>query len=101
MRLLDKYLLSKEIGRGQFGITYLYTDKKIQEVFACKSILRNELKTLVDENYMWREVAIMQHLHRHSNVVIRKATYEDDSSVYLVMELCEGGDLHDCIIAKK
>lgn len=34
-RILDKYNLGRELGRGEFGITYLCTDKETGEVFAC------------------------------------------------------------------
>jgi calcium-dependent protein kinase len=32
--------------------------------------------------------------------VTLKDTYEDDSAVHLVMELCEGGELFDRIVAR-
>ena len=99
-RILDKYVLGRELGRGEFGITYLCTDKDTQEVFACKSISKKKLRTAVDVEDVRREVAIMQHLPEHPNVVTLKAAYEDDNAVHLVMELCEGGELFDRIIAR-
>ena len=47
-----------------------------------------------------REVEIMKHMPPHPNIVTLKDTYEDDSAVHLVMELCEGGELFDRIVAK-
>jgi calcium-dependent protein kinase len=42
----------------------------------------------------------MWHLPAHPNIVTLKDTYEDDSAVHLVMELCEGGELFDRIVAR-
>ena len=42
----------------------------------------------------------MHHLSEYPNVVRIQDTYEDSSSVHLVMELCEGGELFDRIVAK-
>ena len=47
-----------------------------------------------------REVEIMKHLPEHPNIVTLKDTYEDDDAVHIVMELCEGGELFDRIVAR-
>lgn len=95
-----RYELSVELGRGEFGVTYLCTDKATGETFACKSICKKKLRTIVDIEDVRREVAIMRHLPAHPNIVSLKDTYEDDHAVHLVMELCEGGELFDRIVAK-
>ncbi|KAL0346249.1 UNVERIFIED_CONTAM: Calcium-dependent protein kinase [Sesamum radiatum] len=94
------YELGRELGRGEFGITYLCTDKSNGEVFACKSISKKKLRTRVDIEDVRREVEIMRHLPKHPNIVSLKDTYEDDNAVHLVMELCEGGELFDRIVAR-
>ncbi|KAG6473441.1 calcium-dependent protein kinase 20-like [Zingiber officinale] len=93
-----RYELGVELGRGEFGVTYLCTDKATGETFACKSISKKKLLTIVDIEDVRREVAIMRHLPAHPNIVSLKDTYEDDHSVHLVMELCEGGELFDRIV---
>ncbi|KAL0453091.1 UNVERIFIED_CONTAM: Calcium-dependent protein kinase [Sesamum latifolium] len=94
------YELGRELGRGEFGVTYLCTDKTTGEVFACKSISKKKLRTRVDIEDVRREVEIMRHLPKHPNIVSLKDTYEDDHAVHLVMELCEGGELFDRIVAR-
>ncbi|KAJ6670802.1 hypothetical protein OIU85_014640 [Salix viminalis] len=42
----------------------------------------------------------MKHLPAHPNIVTLKASYEDDTAVHIVMELCEGGELFDRIVAR-
>ena len=99
-KITDKYILGRELGRGEFGITYLCTDRESREALACKSISKRKLRTAVDVEDVRREVSIMSTLPDHPNVVKLRATYEDGESVHLVMELCEGGELFDRIVAR-
>ncbi|KAK2641151.1 hypothetical protein Ddye_022914 [Dipteronia dyeriana] len=95
-----QYDLGRELGRGEFGVTYLCTDSESGEKLACKSISKKKLRTSVDIEDVRREVEIMKHLPKHPNIVTLKDTYEDDSAVHIVMELCEGGELFDRIVAR-
>ncbi|CAH9101053.1 unnamed protein product [Cuscuta epithymum] len=96
----DRYLVDRELGRGEFGVTYLCIDRGSRELLACKSISKRKLRTAVDVDDVRREVAIMKHLPRNSNIVSLKEACEDDNAVHLVMELCEGGELFDRIVAR-
>ncbi|XP_042433256.1 calcium-dependent protein kinase 2-like isoform X1 [Zingiber officinale] len=94
------YTLGKELGRGQFGVTYLCTEKATGVRYACKSISKRKLSNKGDREDIKREIEIMQHLTGQPNIVEFKGAYEDRDSVHLVMELCSGGELFDRIIAK-
>ncbi|CAN6811569.1 hypothetical protein Bca4012_004564 [Brassica carinata] len=94
------YTLGKELGRGQFGVTYLCTENSTGKKYACKSISKKKLVTKADKDDMRREIQIMQHLSGQPNIVEFKGAYEDEKAVNLVMELCAGGELFDRIIAK-
>nr|ABF81834.2 calcium-dependent protein kinase 1 [Rubia cordifolia] len=94
------YDLGRELGRGEFGVTYLATEKSTGELYACKSISKKKLRTRVDIEDVRREVEIMKHWPRHPNVVLERNTYEDEIACHLVMELCEGGELFDRIVAR-
>lgn len=96
----ERYDLGRELGRGEFGVTYLCTDVETGEKFACKSISKKKLRTAVDIEDVRREVEIMKHMPKHPNIVSLKDTFEDDSAVHIVMELCEGGELFDRIVAR-
>ncbi|KAL1549965.1 Calcium-dependent protein kinase 14 [Salvia divinorum] len=98
--LEEVYELGRELGRGEFGVTYMCTDKATGENFACKSISKKKLRTRVDIDDVRREVEIMRKLPNHPNIVSLKDAYEDDHAVHLVMELCEGGELFDRIVAR-
>ncbi|CAN1267774.1 Calcium-dependent protein kinase 8 [Linum perenne] len=94
------YDLGRELGRGEFGVTYLSTEMTTGDKYACKSISKKKLRTAIDVEDVRREVEIMKHLPHHPNIVSIKDTYEDDSAVHIVMELCEGGELFDRIVAR-
>ncbi|KAK9267716.1 hypothetical protein L1049_010149 [Liquidambar formosana] len=94
------YTLGKELGKGQFGITYLCTENSTGQLYACKSILKRKLVSKNDKEDVKREMQIMQHLSGQPNIVEFKGAYEDRQSVHLVMELCAGGELFDRIIAQ-
>ncbi|KAG7957617.1 hypothetical protein I3843_11G184600 [Carya illinoinensis] len=94
------YTIGKELGRGQFGVTYLCTENSTGRQYACKSISKRKLVSKNDKEDIKREIQIMQHLSGQPNIVEFKGAYEDKQSVHVVMELCAGGELFDRIIAK-
>ncbi|GAA0143873.1 hypothetical protein Leryth_003802 [Lithospermum erythrorhizon] len=98
--IFKKYTFGKELGRGEFGITYQCIDQQSGEKFACKTISKHKLKSEIDVEDVRREVQIMRHLPKHPNIVKYKEVFEDKEAIYLVMELCEGGELFDRIVAK-
>ncbi|KAK9202854.1 hypothetical protein WN943_013106 [Citrus x changshan-huyou] len=96
----NTYIFGRELGRGQFGVTYLVTHKDTKQQYACKSISSRKLINRDDVEDVRREVQIMHHLTGHRNIVELKGAYEDRHSVNLIMDLCAGGELFDRIIAK-
>ncbi|XP_058089046.1 calcium-dependent protein kinase 24-like isoform X2 [Magnolia sinica] len=98
--LRSLYLIGKKLGQGQFGTTYLCTEKSTGNLYACKSIPKKKLICKEDYDDVWREIQIMHHLSEHPNVVRIKGAYEDSVFVHLVMELCAGGELFDRIVTK-
>ncbi|KAH7690059.1 Non-specific serine/threonine protein kinase protein [Dioscorea alata] len=94
------FILKKELGRGGFGVTYLCTERSTKHKYACKSVSQQKLVSKNDVQDMRREIMILQHLTGQPNIVEFKGAYEDENSVHLVMELCEGGNLFDRMIAK-
>ncbi|CAG7895961.1 unnamed protein product [Brassica rapa] len=98
--LKDDYLLGRVLGQGQFGTTFLCSHNETGQKLACKSIPKRTLLCQEDCDQVLREIQIMHHLSEYPNVVRIQSTYEDETSVHLVMELCEGGELFDRIAEK-
>ena len=93
------YVRGKELGRGAFGVTCLCIDRYTNEALACKSILKKEYLTVIED--VQQELAIMQHLPQHPNIISLKGAYDDERAVHIVMELCEGGELLNRIVTKR
>ncbi|KAK3141809.1 hypothetical protein QOZ80_4BG0338570 [Eleusine coracana subsp. coracana] len=94
------YQLERKLGSGQFGTTYLCTERATGLRYACKSVSKRKLVRRADVEDMRREITILQHLSGQANVAEFKGAFEDADCVHLVMELCSGGELFDRITAK-
>jgi len=90
----------QELGKGQFGTTYLVSHKVTKREAACKAIAKRKLVSAEDIEDVRREISILHHLGDHPNVVELIEAYEGSKHIYIVMELCEGGELFDRIVAR-
>lgn len=97
------YELEDEVGRGHFGYTCAAKGKKGsmkgQDV-AVKVIPKSKMTTAIAIEDVRREVKILRALTGHKNLVQFYDAFEDEENVYVVMELCEGGELLDKILAR-
>ncbi|MCD9645866.1 Mitogen-activated protein kinase cpk1 [Datura stramonium] len=98
--LKEFFSIGKKLGQGQFGTTFLCTEKATGKRYACKSIAKRKLLTDDDVEDVRREVQIMHHLAEHPHVISIKGAYEDAVAVHVVMEYCAGGELFDRIIQR-
>ncbi|ONM59704.1 Putative CDPK-related protein kinase [Zea mays] len=98
-----KYDLGDEVGRGHFGYTCAATVKKGArkgESVAVKVIPKAKMTTSIAIEDVRREVKILKALAGNKNLVQFYDAYEDNDNVYIVMELCEGGELLDRILSR-
>ncbi|GJN39344.1 hypothetical protein PR202_gb28455 [Eleusine coracana subsp. coracana] len=98
-----KYELGKEVGRGHFGHTCSAVVKKGEykgQTVAVKIISKAKMTTAISIEDVRREVKILKALSGHNNLVRFYDACEDALNVYIVMELCEGGELLDRILAR-
>ncbi|WZY95065.1 CDPK-related kinase 2-like [Brassica napus] len=95
--------LGEEIGRGHFGYTcsakFKKGELKDHEV-AVKVIPKSKMTTAISIEDVRREVKILRALSGHNNLVQFYDAFEDNANVYIVMELCGGGELLDRILAR-
>ncbi|XP_072988770.1 CDPK-related kinase 3-like [Typha latifolia] len=99
----DKYELGKEIGRGHFGHTCLARARKGEitgQLVAVKIISKAKMTTAISVEDVRREVKILKALSGHANLVKFYDACEDAFNVYVIMELCEGGELLDRILSR-
>ncbi|KAM2199856.1 hypothetical protein ACFX1Q_002956 [Malus domestica] len=98
-----KFELGKEVGRGHFGHTCWAKGKKGElkgQPVAVKIIAKAKMTTAIAIEDVRREVKILKALAGHKNLVRFYDAFEDDHNVYIVMELCEGGELLDKILSR-
>lgn len=98
-----KFELGKEVGRGHFGHTCWAKGKKgdlKNQQVAVKIISKAKMTTAISIEDVRREVKILKGLSGHPNLVNFYDAFEDVHNVYVVMELCEGGELLDRILSR-
>ncbi|XP_034709574.1 CDPK-related kinase 3 isoform X1 [Vitis riparia] len=98
-----KYELGKEVGRGHFGHTCSARGKKGElrdQPLAVKIISKAKMTTAIAIEDVRREVKILKALSGHAHLVKFYDACEDANNVYIIMELCEGGELLDRILSR-
>jgi len=87
-KIYHNYTVENLLGQGRYGAVFAVQHKVSGHDFACK-ILQ---KTDQNPEMMRSEIAAMKRLD-HPNIVRIYETIEDKTQVFLLMELCNGGDL--------
>lgn len=84
----------KVLGEGTYGVVFKAKDKTTGEEVAIKRIPREKIR-----NYQrfLNEITALKTLD-HPNVIKLFEIFEDEDDVYLVQELCTGGELFDYIV---
>eukprot|EP01024_Parvocaulis_polyphysoides_P045750 TRINITY_DN42879_c0_g1_i3.p1 TRINITY_DN42879_c0_g1~~TRINITY_DN42879_c0_g1_i3.p1 ORF type:complete len:537 (-),score=67.44 TRINITY_DN42879_c0_g1_i3:314-1924(-) len=92
---------NKQLGKGSFGVIKECIKRSTGEVCACKMIAKSKLKHKEAVGDVIREVKILRTLNGRPNVVKLHDVFEDHSNVYIIMELCTGGELFEQLVARK
>ncbi|KAK8571075.1 hypothetical protein V6N13_025633 [Hibiscus sabdariffa] len=98
-----RFDLGKEVGRGHFGHTCWAKGKKGElkgKSVAVKIISKAKMTTAISVEDVRREVKILKALSAHKHMIKFHDAFEDPNNVYIVMELCEGGELLDRILSR-
>ena len=87
----------KVLGKGSFGSVYLVRRKQDNKIYALKTVIMEKLNKREQENSV-NEVRILASIN-HPNVIGYKEAFWDDdgSSLNIVMEYADDGDLHSKI----
>ena len=94
--IFDKYEIVSQIGAGGYARCLKVKNKITNQFYACKELQKNKLS---DYNSLKREISIMIKLD-HPNIIKLYEYYETETFIYLIMELCTGGELFDTIIER-
>jgi len=95
--IADFYKVDKrKLGEGTYGTVSKAIDRATNAVRAVKIISKKAIK---DKGQFQREVDV-QRMMDHPHICKLYATFEDKNNIYLVLELCNGGELFDRISDK-
>lgn len=95
----DHYAVGAKIGEGNFGKVYEATNKHTGLVWAIKSINKEKAGSSALK-LLEREVAILKRVN-HPNIINLNEVIESPKRMYLVMEMCKGGELADVLKERK
>ena len=96
-----KFNTVKMIGKGSFARVYLVENKETGQRFAVKAFSKEYLLSQPKgKDSLINEIEVMQKL-KHPCVMNLEEVHESKNSIYLVLELLEGGELLNYISAKE
>lgn len=95
--LWEKYSVGEELGSGATAIVYRAVKRRTDEEVAMKII---EKDRITDAKMLRNEIQIHKATD-HPNVLRLLEVFEDDEKLYLVTEICRGGDLWKYLTANE
>lgn len=91
----EKYEPGEKIGQGTFGKVFKVKHKETGKDWAMKVINKEKAGGPVIK-LLEREVGILKRV-QHEHIISLNEVFETAKKMYLVMELCEGGELADAL----
>lgn len=94
----NRYIIekAKELGRGHFAHVVKCRDVVSNTIYAMKIIDKKECAA--SHAVVTEEIGILKAVGTHRHIVSLVDSYDDAVNYYLIMELCEGGDLFSKIV---
>ena len=94
--LVEDLTLIKCLGKGAFGEVYLTSKQGFKQKFATKKIDKKFTQNPRSKKYLENEINILKEID-HPNIIKLVEVHESSQFYYLVMELCNGGGLAECL----
>ena len=95
------YVISKTLGKGTFGkVKLAYNKDNKNEKYACKILLKSNIKDEDDFVRCKREMDILKKMH-HVNVVRTYEIISTETVYYIFMDFCAKGELFNYIVEKQ
>ena len=96
----DNYSIGEELGKGAYAIVYKCTHHKTKKVWAVKVVDKSKAGPK-DINDVQHEVTMMKTIGSHPHVVQLHEFFDTPKSMYLILDILEGGMLFDRIVKLK
>jgi serine/threonine protein kinase len=99
--LTDKYVLKEVLGVGSTSTCHRCVSLATQQTFACKIIdkrhIESRFRGLLSQFNV--EIDVLRELS-HDGIIKLEDVYVTSEKIYMVMELCTGGELFDYVVEK-
>uniref|UniRef100_A0A8D0CAB0 Serine/threonine-protein kinase 33 n=1 Tax=Salvator merianae TaxID=96440 RepID=A0A8D0CAB0_SALMN len=92
------YSFGRKLGQGSFGVVIEVTHKETGVKWAIKKVNREKAGSSAVK-LLEREVSILKRVN-HEHIIHLEEVFETPKRVYLVMELCEDGELKEILNRK-
>lgn len=97
----QQYTLLEKLGKGHFAEVFLCVEKSTGHRFAVKVFTKQPgVDERSKEEGLQQEIAVLMGVS-HPNLLCLKDTFDEDSAVYVVLELAAEGELFNWIVMKK
>ncbi|KAI8380894.1 kinase-like domain-containing protein [Radiomyces spectabilis] len=95
-KVIDDFQLLEELGRGSYGCLYLGQSLTDNTYVAIKVLTKSGLD---QQQLQLQQLEIhLQSSLKHPNLLALHRVIQDQKHIYMVMELCDQGDLFDFVI---
>lgn len=91
--LFDHYELGRKLGKGQFGLVKLATNKFTQEEVAIKTVKKENMKP-IEVFQQRREIEVLK-MCQHDNIIRLVDLFENSETHFIVLEYMKGKDLFE------
>lgn len=90
LEVYKKYEKLEKIGQGAFGVVYKAINRENKELVAVKEIPLIELEIMDVKAETEKEIKFMSIFNNNPNSVKLHDKYEQNNTIYIVMDLCDG-----------
>ncbi|CAH2325503.1 serine threonine- kinase 33 isoform X1 [Pelobates cultripes] len=97
--LTQFYTFGKKLGQGSFGVVIEAIHRASGKKWAMKKVNREKAGSSAVK-LLEREVSILKRV-KHNHIIHLEEVFETPKRMYLVMELCESGELREMLHRKK
>ncbi|XP_035230016.1 serine/threonine-protein kinase atg1-like isoform X2 [Stegodyphus dumicola] len=95
---MDNFQVIKVLGEGSFGSALLVQDIELKKCYVVKKVSLLNLSPHEREEAL-REVKVLSQM-QHPNIISYHKSFEENNSLYIVTDYCDGGDLYSKIRAR-
>jgi len=90
----------RSLGKGSFGVVRRVRRKGTDEVYALKTMQKAQVMEEELVNQVEREIRVQKKL-KHENVLRLYKHFEDEETVYLLLEYCAKGELYQLLRTRR